>query len=155
MAYFEKQLASAQISEYSYLWTAEKADWILIGSKHDYVIFNTKTQMMLLMEDEQLNQALADKMLEQGNRVYQSIPESEQAYCWQDSWCNACQKGFCAAIHESWEYQIKGKVRIYRKVTCPSCQRSYYVVKGDQSKAGIPEEAIPEADVTPLAMRLD
>lgn len=57
------------IQEFSYLWTTEQKDWVVLVSKYDYSIVNTKTKQFLLIEDEDLNNQVASMMIMQGNKV--------------------------------------------------------------------------------------
>ena len=64
------------INDYNYLWTSEKNDWVLVNSTYGYAIINKKTQSMLLVSDEHLYSALIDRMLLEGNKVFNSITDA-------------------------------------------------------------------------------
>lgn len=64
------------IDEHKYLWQEEKEDWVLVKSEDNYFIINKRTQMVLLVSDEELDQALIQKMLDSGNKVYNDIEEA-------------------------------------------------------------------------------
>ena len=64
------------IHEHKYLWQEEKEDWVLVKSEDNYFIINKRTQMGLLVSDEGLDQALIQKMLDSGNKVYNDIEEA-------------------------------------------------------------------------------
>ena len=59
--------------KYSYLWEEEKDDWALVNSDFGYAIVNIKTKSMLVVSDEDLENALIRKMEESGNAKYNSI----------------------------------------------------------------------------------
>ena len=64
------------INEYEYLWTTEKADWVLVDSSYGYGIINKKTQMYLSVSDDALEKALIEKMLTKGSKTYNNINEA-------------------------------------------------------------------------------
>ncbi len=64
------------IEEYKYLWESDKADWVLANTEYGYGIANKKTQMALLVSDDELEDAIIAKMLESGNRVYENINDA-------------------------------------------------------------------------------
>ncbi|MBO4846654.1 MAG: hypothetical protein J5525_10145 [Lachnospiraceae bacterium] len=65
------------IKEYSYLWTTGQKDWYVIKDEYDYTIMNEKTNQLLLIEDEDLNNQVASMMIMQGNKV---IDKNEEDY---------------------------------------------------------------------------
>lgn len=67
---------TADISKYNYLWKDEKNDWVLVNIENGYGIVNNRTKMMLLVEDDNLADALIRKMIESGNKKYDSIQEA-------------------------------------------------------------------------------
>ncbi len=71
-----------EVEEYSYLWKEEKEDYVLVkpilGDEIlEYSIIDKKHQMMLVVEDDELAKKLIEKMLENGNKIYEDI---NQAY---------------------------------------------------------------------------
>ena len=71
-----------EVEEYSYLWKEEKEDYVLVkpilGDEIlEYSIIDKKHQMMLVVEDDELEKKLIEKMLENGNKIYEDI---NQAY---------------------------------------------------------------------------
>ena len=64
------------INEYEYLWTTEKADWVLVDSSYGYGIINKKTQMYLSVSDDALEKALIEKMLAEGCKTYDNINDA-------------------------------------------------------------------------------
>lgn len=65
------------IENYSYLWNEKKMNFVLVKSDFGYSIVDKKEQAMLMVSDEELEQKLIIKMLENGNSVYDNI---NQAY---------------------------------------------------------------------------
>lgn len=65
------------LDEYKYLWESEKDSWVLVNSPYGYGVINKRTQSMLLVSDESLENAIIDKMLAAGNKTYDDI---ESAY---------------------------------------------------------------------------
>lgn len=61
------------IDEYSYIWTTEKEEWVLVNTEFGYAIINKKTQMMLHIDSDELEEAIIQKMHEAGNKTYESI----------------------------------------------------------------------------------
>lgn len=61
------------LSKYQYIWGEEKPDWALVNSPYGYGIVNIRTQMMLMISDDELEKALIRKMEESGNAKYDSI----------------------------------------------------------------------------------
>jgi hypothetical protein len=61
------------IQEHKYLWEEEKNDWVLVRVADDFCIINKVTQMVLLVSDEELEKALIAKMLDCGNKIYDTL----------------------------------------------------------------------------------
>lgn len=61
------------IDEFSYLWTTQKEEWVLVNSDYGCFIINKKTQMMLHVDNDELEEAIIQKMLEEGNKIYKDI----------------------------------------------------------------------------------
>ena len=61
------------IDEFSYLWTTQKEEWVLVNSDYGCFIINKKTQMMLHIDSDELEEAIIQKMLEEGNQIYKDI----------------------------------------------------------------------------------
>lgn len=61
------------VNEYSYLWEEEKRDWVLVNTSYGYGIVNKRAQTALLISDDDLEEAVIDKMLAEGNAVYDDI----------------------------------------------------------------------------------
>ena len=64
------------INEYDYLWNSEKDEWVLVNTSFGYGIVNKKTQSALLVSDEALESALIDRMLSEGNKIYDDINDA-------------------------------------------------------------------------------
>lgn len=61
------------IEEYTYLWTTKKDEYVLVNTEYGYGIVNKKEQTVLSISDEVLEEQLINKMLEEGNKVYENI----------------------------------------------------------------------------------
>ena len=61
------------IEEYSFLWTNEKEDYVLVNTEYGYGIVNKSNQTVLSISDEELEEKLIQKMLIEGNQVYDNI----------------------------------------------------------------------------------
>jgi len=61
------------IEEYSYLWTTEKEDTVLVNTEFGYGIVNKKQHTVLSISDTATSQAVIKKMLEEGNKIYENI----------------------------------------------------------------------------------
>lgn len=61
------------ISEFSYVWTTQKRDYVLVKSEYGYAIVNKREQTMLCISDDDVDAAVVEKMLEEGNLVYEDI----------------------------------------------------------------------------------
>ena len=64
------------IEAYSYLWTTKKDAYVLVETRHGFGIVNKVDQMVLLVEDDALEDALVQKMLSEGCKVYKDILEA-------------------------------------------------------------------------------
>ena len=64
------------INEYGYLWTTEKEDWVLVNTEFGYGIVNKKSQMALMISDEELENAIIERMKSSGNRIYNDRNEA-------------------------------------------------------------------------------
>ena len=61
------------INEYSYLWTTEKEDYVLVETEFGYGIVNKKKQMVLSVSNEELEAKLIQKMQIEGNKTFSNI----------------------------------------------------------------------------------
>ncbi len=61
------------ISRYEYLWKNEKEKYVLVKSSKGFGIINILEKTMLVIEDSKLEDEIISKMLEHGNKVYNSI----------------------------------------------------------------------------------
>ena len=64
-----------EIEPFSYLWTDEQDDWVVIKDEYDYTFFNKQTQNALVIEDENLNNKVAAMMIMQGCEVFSGVME--------------------------------------------------------------------------------
>ena len=67
------------ISEYEYLWTTEKNDWVLVRTLVGYGIVNIADQSLLMVSDTELKECLINRMLSEGNTIYDNINEAYSA----------------------------------------------------------------------------
>ncbi len=61
------------IDEYAYLWTTKKDEYVLVNTEYGYGIVNKQKQTVLSISDEELDKQLINKMLEEGNKLYENI----------------------------------------------------------------------------------
>jgi hypothetical protein len=61
------------LDDYSYLWTTQKDEFVLVNTELGYGIINKKTQMILSVSDNALEDQIIQKMLAEGNQVYEDI----------------------------------------------------------------------------------
>ena len=64
------------IENYNYLWTTEKDSYVLVSGRSGYGIINKREQAVLSISDKTLKNALIQKMLEEGCKVYSNILEA-------------------------------------------------------------------------------
>ena len=61
------------ISEFDYVWTTRKDDYVLVRDECGYAIVNRREQALLLIEDDKVDAAVVGRMLEAGCRIYEDI----------------------------------------------------------------------------------
>jgi hypothetical protein len=61
------------IEEFSFLWTTKKEEYVLVNTEFGYVIVNKKEKRVLCISDENLSKAVKQKMLAEGNNIYEDI----------------------------------------------------------------------------------
>lgn len=64
------------LDEFKHMWESEKDDWVLVNTKYGYAVVNKRTQMALLVSDDELEKAVIRRMLEEGNRIYDNITDA-------------------------------------------------------------------------------
>ena len=64
------------ISEYEYLWSTEKNDWVLVNTSYGYGIINKVTQSMLMVSDDELEKAFIERMLAEYCKTYDNIKDA-------------------------------------------------------------------------------
>ena len=62
--------------EFRHVWESEKDDWVLVSTNYGYAVVNKRTQMALLVSDDELEKAIIQRMLEEGNRIYDNINDA-------------------------------------------------------------------------------
>ncbi len=65
-----------QIDDYNYLWTTEKKSWVLVNTEYGYAIVNKMNKTALLISNDELADALVEKMLKAGNQAYDNINDA-------------------------------------------------------------------------------
>lgn len=68
------------MNELSYMWEEEKDKYVLLNDKLDISILyiNEKEIMFVLIEDDELDDLIISKMIESGNKVYNSVDELQE-----------------------------------------------------------------------------
>lgn len=68
------------LDEYSYIWQADKDKYVLLDDELGKSIFFIKEKeiMFFLVEDEVLFELIVNKMMEHGNKIYNSIAELQK-----------------------------------------------------------------------------
>lgn len=61
------------LDEFNYLWTTQKKDWVLVNTEYGYSIVNKQKKQILAISDEKLDQAVTQKMQDEGCRIYENI----------------------------------------------------------------------------------
>lgn len=64
------------ISEYEYLWTTQKKEYVLVNGNYGYSIVDVSDHTAMLFGNEALEKAIIEKMLAEGNTVYENIREA-------------------------------------------------------------------------------
>lgn len=69
------------LDEYSYIWNKDKEKYVLLDDEMGKNILCIKGQeiMFCLVEDDTLADLIIEKMINEGNRVYKSISELQEA----------------------------------------------------------------------------
>ncbi|WP_149829497.1 hypothetical protein [Streptomyces tailanensis] len=66
-----------EINEYAFLWDGSEADWVVITSDLGIgTIYNTRTRMALLIEDDNLNARVIELMREHGLPFLDFVPST-------------------------------------------------------------------------------
>ncbi|MGA5563160.1 hypothetical protein ACPCUV_18575 [Streptomyces platensis] len=65
-----------RMESFSYLWTTERNDWILVKTPRTVVpvIFNRSNRQALIIDDDDLHAAVVAKMQDSGIGVFGGIP---------------------------------------------------------------------------------
>lgn len=68
------------LEEYSYIWQTDKDKYVLLHDElGDSILFiKEKEIMFFLLEDDMLYELIISKMMEQGNKIYNSITEIQK-----------------------------------------------------------------------------
>ena len=63
-------VGKANLDECKYLWEKEQKEWVVLKDEYDYTVFNINIiKPALLIEDDDLDNHVAEMMILQGNRV--------------------------------------------------------------------------------------
>ena len=57
------------IEEFNFLWTTKKEDYVLVNTEHGYGIVDKKEKRVLCISDENLSQAVIQKMIAEGTKI--------------------------------------------------------------------------------------
>ncbi len=61
------------IDEFKYLWTDKKSEFVLVHTEYGYGIVNKVEQTVLSISDEKIEDAVINRMLSEGNKIYDNI----------------------------------------------------------------------------------
>ncbi len=64
------------LDEFNYVWGEDKHDWVLVNTQRGYSIVNKKTQMVLLISNSDLEEAVIQRMLNEGNLIFDDIVDA-------------------------------------------------------------------------------
>ena len=68
------------LEEYSYIWQTDKDKYVLLRDElgNSILFIKGKEIMFFLIEDDALHELIISKMMEHGNKIYNSIAEIQQ-----------------------------------------------------------------------------
>lgn len=68
------------LDEYSYIWQADKDKYVLLNDElgNSILFIKEKEIMFFLVEDDALLDLIISKMMEHGNKIYNSIAELQK-----------------------------------------------------------------------------
>lgn len=69
----KKRTDLMNIEEFNFLWTTKKEDYVLVNTEHGYGIVDKKEKRVLCISDENLSQAVIQKMIAEGTKIYEDI----------------------------------------------------------------------------------
>lgn len=69
-----------ELNEFSYMWESEKDKYVLLNDElgNSILYINGKEIMFVLIEDDVLDDLIINKMIENGNKVYNNIVELQE-----------------------------------------------------------------------------
>ena len=69
-----------ELNEFSYMWESEKDKYVLLNDElgNSILYINGKEIMFVLIEDDVLDDLIINKMIENGNKVYNNIDELQE-----------------------------------------------------------------------------
>jgi hypothetical protein len=73
---------SEKLKEYEYMWNGSSVGWVLVRFNEadggvEYSIYNKKTKMVCIIEDDEIHKMVCNKLLSLGTEVLPNIPQSE------------------------------------------------------------------------------
>lgn len=68
------------LEEYSYIWQTDKDKYVLLSDElgNSILFIKEKEIMFFLVEDDVLHELIISKMMEHGNKIYNSIAEIQK-----------------------------------------------------------------------------
>ena len=68
------------LEEYSYIWQTDKDKYVLLSDElgNSILFIKGKEIMFFLIEDDALHELIISKMMEHGNKIYNSITEIQK-----------------------------------------------------------------------------
>lgn len=68
------------LEEYSYIWQTDKDKYVLLSDElgNSILFIKGKEIMFFLIEDDALHELIISKMMEHGNKIYNSIAEIQK-----------------------------------------------------------------------------
>lgn len=69
-----------KLNEYSYIWQTDKDKYVLLSDElgNSILFIKEKEIMFFLVEDDALLELIISKMMEHGNKIYNSIAELQK-----------------------------------------------------------------------------
>ena len=70
------------LKEYEYMWDGSSVGWVLVccddtDDSSEYSIYNKKTKMACIIEDDAIHNMVCDKLLSLGTEVLPKMPQAE------------------------------------------------------------------------------
>ncbi len=65
----------SDLDEYEYLWQGDNNPWVLLRGTRGHTIYNQRTKMALVIEDDEKWSAVTKMMIEKGVQLLDKIPD--------------------------------------------------------------------------------